>query len=533
MTLSALRARPSPGLLLGVVLGAGAALRLWTYLRNPSLSFDETMLSLNVVSRSFLGLLRPLDYAQTAPVLYLWLTKLAVLIGGVNEYALRALPLIAGLVLPYATWRLARQLVPASAALLAAAFVALAPGLVQYAGIVKPYGVDALVTVVVIELCLHLRADLDSTPQWLTLLAAGVVAIALSTPALFVLAAIGGILFIEWLPRRDTRTGMWLAALAVTWLGLFGVLYATVYRAAATSAFMQEFWTADFLTPSAFVLGARAWRILRDSFLTAFLLRPSPLIPVLCFWAVAGTGLAWLALRRRWTTLALVLGPIAITAAASAFRRYPFSWRLLQFAMPLVALWLAAGFAAALERWNSGRRVMWSAAGVMLLALLGVNVTHPYREPPVRELIAKLTTRAASSDPVYVFVGSIPAWAFYATDWSSADTARLTAFAHTRHAPNDAIALEYRGRTELVGRSAGIEWSPGVGPSQSRPDTGWASGEAARIQVVTHGVIWLIFTQSYRTEVPDLLAAVRARGGVTELADERPGASLYRVRFTR
>jgi hypothetical protein len=201
--------------------------------------------------------------------------------------------------------------------------------------------------------------------------------------------------------------------------------------------------------------------------------------------------------------------------------------------MPLVAIWLAAGFAAALERWNSGRRLVWSAAVVLLVALFGVNVTHPYREPPVRELIGELATRAAPSDPVYVFVGGIPAWAFYATDWSAPDAERLAVFAQTRNAPNDAIGLAYHGRTELVGRSAGIDWSPGVGPSQARPDTGWASSEAARIQAVTHGAIWLIFTQSYRTEVPDLLAALRARGGATDFTDERRGASLYRVRFTR
>jgi len=49
----------------------GLAFRVAWYLQNPSLWFDEILLALNLVSRDYAGILRPLRFNQTAPVLYL------------------------------------------------------------------------------------------------------------------------------------------------------------------------------------------------------------------------------------------------------------------------------------------------------------------------------------------------------------------------------------------------------------------------------------------------------------------------------
>ena len=71
---------------------------------------------------------------------------MAVLVGGNTEWALRALPLVAGLLLPFAMWSVARRLLPPIEALVAVALLALSPFLIYYANEVKPYGIDALVT---------------------------------------------------------------------------------------------------------------------------------------------------------------------------------------------------------------------------------------------------------------------------------------------------------------------------------------------------------------------------------------------------
>src|SRR5919106_3976143 len=92
-------------LAVALVLGAGAALRLATLTIQPSLHIDEAMLALSIGTRSLSGLLRPLDYAQTAPILFLWAERLVATAAGMSEVSLRAIPFLAGLAVPLALWR--------------------------------------------------------------------------------------------------------------------------------------------------------------------------------------------------------------------------------------------------------------------------------------------------------------------------------------------------------------------------------------------------------------------------------------------
>src|SRR5881398_1054368 len=110
--------RPAAGRLhygvLAALLAVGTVIRVVQFLYRPSLSVDEAMLALSIGSRSYGGLLRRLDYGQTAPVLFLWATRFVTRLGGVNEFTLRALPLAAGLAFPVVVWRLAGRLLDGS-----------------------------------------------------------------------------------------------------------------------------------------------------------------------------------------------------------------------------------------------------------------------------------------------------------------------------------------------------------------------------------------------------------------------------------
>ena len=60
----------------------GTLLRLTQYLSNRSLWLDEAFLALNIVNRSFLQLLKPLDNNQGAPIGFLMLEKFLPELGG-------------------------------------------------------------------------------------------------------------------------------------------------------------------------------------------------------------------------------------------------------------------------------------------------------------------------------------------------------------------------------------------------------------------------------------------------------------------
>ena len=76
------------------LMALGVILRLRPYLANRSLWIDEAFLVLNILERDFGRLLQPLDHLQAAPVGFLVLERLVVLLLGPRELALRLPPLL-------------------------------------------------------------------------------------------------------------------------------------------------------------------------------------------------------------------------------------------------------------------------------------------------------------------------------------------------------------------------------------------------------------------------------------------------------
>src|SRR5262245_50595801 len=201
---------------LAVVAGlAGAAVRAWYFALRRPLWLDECMLALNIASRSALELLRPLDYNQAAPPLFLWIERLAVRLAGVSEPALRAWPLLAGLLLLALVWPIARRLAGTEGALAAVALAAFSPTLIRHTDEVKPYGTDALVTAAVLLAALRV-AEAPSRRRWIALGATGLVALLASIPAAFVLVGTVAALALHPVVRGGHLRA--LGACAVTWV---------------------------------------------------------------------------------------------------------------------------------------------------------------------------------------------------------------------------------------------------------------------------------------------------------------------------
>lgn len=536
------------GLVWAVVV-AGAAVRLASYLKVPSLSIDDAMLSYNVLSRSFIGLAHPLELQQTAPVGFLWALRASALVGGVNELALRFLPLLAGVVLPYAVWRLARRVLSPGLALVAAGFVALSPILIQYSVSVKPYETDALLATVLGSLTLTV-AEAPSLRSWVRLGAGGVLAIACSTPAVFVLAGCGVALLVV-LGRRALGP---LAAVGGAWVTLFVLIYLAVARAEATSPYMQWFWEQKFLTP-AVLLGhpGAAWGLVQRLPTQVFTADAPRVVALALCWLAGVAGLLHLSRTSGGKTWVFA-GPVGAALLASLVRRYPVSPRLFVFAAPLVAVMLAAGIDFAVRQWTARipRAALVTAVSlwVLALAVLSANVSRLW-PPATRPLVAQVERERVDHEPLYVYAGAVPAWLFYGIGWSDSTErvlARTVAAAERwdahafvnapsrGHAVVDTegahLTFVQRGFPVVIGLSSGVTWREGAGQPAADPDSGWADREASRIVTATDSTAWLLFSQLSGREMPILLHALALRHGTAVLSQSGRGAFLYRVRFS-
>jgi len=533
-----------------IITAVGAALRLAQYLGRPSLRLDEARLALNVATRSWAGLLRPLDYDQTAPPIFLWLEKAAIQIGGVNELAFRLPTLLAGILCIPLLYIVARRIASPRAALIAAAIAAASPLLVQYSVESKPYALDMLVGLVLLALALDWNKAPGSARAAARMAVAGAVAVWASTPAIFVLASVLVVLAFGDSATRPERPR--LAMTAGLWAASF----------VASNPYMQQYWSESLLTPWRRNAAWRAWQGARDVIWQLFFGGTTePPISAAEDWTASlgaaailllvGVGLWQLAGSGRRRTL-LVIGPVAVTLTASALGLYPIAARIMVFAAPCLIIPVAAA-AAALALRPRLLRIRGAAAfaGVVLVVPPLKRdlqlAAHPTTFEHVRPAVAELRKRALPTEPIYVFASSLPAWTFYTTDWSAPDRERLARVARLggsggpafENAPprdrrvgteNDSLVFALDGTWEIIGAAHGAQWRSGTGLVQYHPDPGWAAAEARRIRAAASPGVWLLVSHSYRLEL-FLYPELERLGGRLEYAYGKDGVVLRRYRF--
>jgi hypothetical protein len=503
----------------GGVLALGMLLRVRQYVAQRSLWLDELSVALNLASRDFLDLLRPLDYNQSAPVLFLWAQELATRLGGLGELTLRFVPLMCGIALLPVAWLAARRLLQPWAAVCAVLLLAVSPLLVWHANEVKPYAGDALASAAMLVLALR---TLDAPTDWLrwrALAVGGVVALLGSTPSLFVLGGVALAIALEPGVRRDRTAVRRAAVTVVSWGAVFTAVYLAVYRPVARSGFMQRYWGDEFLRFDLSLpgtIGRAMGRLLEVAFLPYL-----DGVPLHVVTAIAGAllvvGAAHTARRHGLSRAALLVAPLLLVFAASLLRRYPLEPRLLLFAVPPLALLLLEGLAAFEPRRLPALRLAAFAAlfGFHVLSAGWRLLKVPIYLEESREVV-EVYQRRANGDPVLVFGHGIKSWAYYTSDSNQVDSLRIRWAMDPARELSGPNGLAYRGAL------------PGAGTPAVR---GWERWQAERTRQLASPCAWLFFAHFREPQIDTLISAIVNAGGSVRQEAVAPGAALHRACF--
>lgn len=425
----------STTLLLIAVFALGCAARVAAFASTRPLWIDEAMLAENIVERSMGELLLPLDHNQTAPLGFLLLLKLCVIGFGPSEWAFRLVPFVGSLLGLGAFAVAAFRWLPPIPARLSVLLFAMSPTLVGYANEAKQYSTDAAVSAALLACTAPLFNRSGGRGKWRLAAVAGSAAVWLSHPAAFLL---GG-LAVAFLTRSERRAAVGIIA---AWATSFVVLYTVHLRYISGNRYLTEYWTQNFLP-----LGPEAMTWLMER--TVELFRTAGGFGSDLFAAtglavlLAGVGCVTAVKERRQWQLTGIGAVIGLTLLASAFKRYPFSGRLLLFLAPLLLLLVASGTTALVEAvkpWS--RAVGWMILGVVISAPLA-QLIHDLRHPPrCEDLPAAMRfvhKRWQPGDRVYVYngrsdAGAGPAFRFYS---------------RSNPLPDEAVLLggEYRGES--------------------------------------------------------------------------------------
>ena len=387
----------------------GVLLRVVRYLHNRALWGDEAALALNIMHRSPRELLDPLDFDQAAPVLFLLGEKGVTSALGYSEPALRALPLIAGILSLPLFWSIAKRVLEPIGAIIALAFFAVSDPLVFYSAEAKQYGIDVMIALLLLFLLLPvLQEHKLSRGRACLLLFTGTAAVWASHPSVFLLACSG--LIMSWLAMREPHRVTWtrvapvISAWAVSFLasyifvlpntrtvrdelGLSGPADAVASAASGHTTVFRAVATATW-DSFAYPLGAAA----TVTGLVAVML-------VVGFWGML----------RATPLVALALGGPGVLAIATALaNRYPWGDRFVLFLVPIVILFVAGGL-------DELRRRTWHRLPILTAASMAVVLAYPFavaaggviapakiKRQEIKEPLALLQARWRSGDTLYV-----------------------------------------------------------------------------------------------------------------------------------
>ncbi len=367
----------------------GVVLRTVRYAMNHPLWGDEAFVAANFLTRDYLDLLKPLDYFQVCPPLFLWVELAIVRLLGFRELTLRLFPTLCGVASVFVFRHVASRFLKGVPLLLAVAIFAVSFAPNRHSAEVKPYATDLLVALVLLCPAVEWWRRPDRA-RWLWGLAAITpLAMGFSYPSMFVA---GGLSLALLLPVW--RTGRWSIrlpflmynlAIAATFLLLYTVVLGP--RDPLAERGLKNYWANAFPPPWTEPIRLAIWFVeIHTSHTFAYPIggaRGASVLTTLLV-VVAAVGL-W---RRERTVLALLLAPFGLGLVAATIGRYPYggSARTMQYVTPAICMMAGLGAAtvlARLRRPGAPRRAL--RFGLLTLAVIGLgplgrDIVCPYKE---------------------------------------------------------------------------------------------------------------------------------------------------------
>jgi uncharacterized membrane protein len=399
-----------------LIIGLGITLRAAQYLANRSLWFDESILALNILQRSFAQLLSPLNDEQVAPIGFLMAEKLAIVYLGNSEYALRLFPLLAGIVALPLFYMMARSCLPPLATLIGLTLFAFSGFLIYFSSEVKQYSSDLAIALFLCFLALrYVEQETSSRRDTLILGLSGAIAIWFSHPVIFILLGIGVSLVFFQSEHKTWRDLGPISLLGILWIVSFVTVYVACYRQVDTGR-LTDYWQKSFMPFPPRSLADVKW--VGAAFME-LLARPLALRPTTIVMAVLAfsVGCATIFAENR-TKAFILLSPLFFTLVASALHQFPFSGRLLLFIAPAILICVASGIFQVLKYTGKFSLILKC---VMIISIvipsIQASVYHLFKNPILREeitpVLSYLQKHWQEGDTLYLYYGSIPAFRYY------------------------------------------------------------------------------------------------------------------------
>lgn len=402
---------------IGLILITGVFVRIQAFRQAHSLWIDEACLMLNVLERPFSGLLEPLADDQGAPVGFLFAVKGLVNIFGESEPVLRLIPFLGSLASLVLFYFLSRKLLNRSGMLIALIFFSFHPGLIRYTAEAKQYSTDVTISLALLLSGYLFIGGRKTWTQVIGISVLGAAAIWFSHPAIFILATLGAIWFVDLIRSRKTQDRAKMILVGIAWLSSFGLFYLVSLSKLRGNDFLMSFWSIGFPPFPIHSWQDFYWYVNLPASLFNYP-TDNPYWGLAGFFVIFGS-IFWL--KEKTRDPFLVLTPILITLFAAVTRLYPFASRLILFLVPCGILLMVKGIEQTAALFQKGR-IAYLACILFLLGVYPLSdaFDRDLRQDAHEELrpvVAFLKNEQKPGDEVYVYYASTCSFRYYARQY--------------------------------------------------------------------------------------------------------------------
>ena len=311
-----------------LIFCTGLFFRLKLYFLNPGLHCDEANLALNIISKSYTELFKPLDRLQVAPPFFLIISKLFYSLvnfrftARFSDLILRLFPLLSGIAaIPAFGYLLARLFKNKFVTLLGMLLLALAPSVVLYSCIFKQYSTELLITIITLIIFSKIELKERSCKYFILL---GLVPF-FSLSSFFILAGGFGYLFIKSCREKSFKNLFY----GVSAFSAVFIIYLAIFLIPVYSRYFQDmthYWNASFYKASGFFSYIKI--------LFSYLLRPEHGLNIYTLVVCISS----LFMLKNIKSFCYTVIPLILTCIGVKTGHYPLDERLMIFMAPVLIM---------------------------------------------------------------------------------------------------------------------------------------------------------------------------------------------------
>lgn len=415
------------------ILWTGILLRAVHFLYNRSLWMDEIYLSSSFSHISYKGLATDfLDYGQKAPLGFLWLVKLSVVIFGYTEFALRLIPFISALGSLFLWQRLCKRYLKDAGQLVALSIFCFAPALIYHSVEIKQYSMELFITVIVLYLysIYHKNHTWKGSLMWGF---HGALCIWFSFPIIFILCGIMIYTCTSCFLKKDSKPFKFYFITFTIWTSSFLINYFLfTQRHNASSEWVVYFFKTydNFLPLFPNSISELKWYI-RNYF--QFLDYPLGLVwdkrefhgvsPIIILQSIVPTVLLFTgiyALNKKKSELFYSCTiAILLTLIASGLYLYPLGERFWVFICPIFIIFIAKGHEFCVEK----KSFLTKISTIIFIIIIPVsqslchvfqpNMFYKHKKSYLKEALLNIDRNFKNGDVVYNYWNNAPGYKVY------------------------------------------------------------------------------------------------------------------------